>query len=127
MPVYVDSKVGHMIDIDWRRVYRDDASYHIDVDATIDIQVYTKFLAMHVSNNWTRISQVVDMILEIRGWFWESYLNDAKNFPGITCAPGQRNIMTARLASVTSQQMHELVIEFVKPLAESIGLGVSDD
>lgn len=116
-----------MIDIDWKRVYCDDASYHIDVDATIDIQVYTKFLAMHVSNNWTRISQVVDMILEIRGWFWESYLNDAKNFPGITCAPGQRNIMTARLASVTSQQMHELVIEFVKPLAESIGLGVSDD
>ena len=127
MPVYVDCKFGHMIDIDWKRVYCDDASHHIDVAAAIDIQTYTKFLATHVSTNWTRISQVVDMILEVRGWFWESYLNDAKNFPDITCAPGQRNIVTARLASVTPQKMRELVIEFVKPLAESIGLGVSDD
>lgn len=76
MPIYVDCQYGHMIDIDWKREYNEDGTHHVDIGASIDVKIYTKWLADQRQAQWNNVAAMIDELTEIRAWFWESFMLD---------------------------------------------------
>lgn len=127
MPIFVDCKHGHMIDIDWMTVYRDDGSSHIDVHAALDVIVYTKWLLEQSELKRMACARAIDQLLEIRGWFWEVYLEHASNFPDLEITLPDKNEAVNRLAQIDGAAMRKIAAEYVKPMAIMLDLGVSED
>ena len=117
MPIYVDCTYGHMIDIDYSWPERSSQESIIDVNAFINIRVYTQWIADRP--NPASDAAKIAAILEIRGWFWERHLLEASS--------AECSKQRAYHKSLTGKDMRKLVNGFVKPITESLGLGVSED
>lgn len=125
MTVFVDNKYGHMVDIDWN-TKESEGRKTLDVHAAIDIICYTKWLLDQPAEKQMAAAKAVDILLEIRGWYFESYMETAENFPDVQ--QGQHhNMYCARMASMTTQKMREAVVSYVKPIVTMLDLGVAED
>lgn len=125
MPVFVDNKYGHMVDIDWNHT-EFEGHKQLDVHAAVDIVCYTKWLLDQPEEKRLAVAKAVDILLELRGWFFESYMQNSKNFPDVQQGE-YRNIYMARMASLTTDKLREAVVSYVKPIATMLDLGVSED
>lgn len=110
MPIYVDCQYGHMIDIDFKRKYNEDGTHHIDIGASIDIKIYTKWLADQRQAQWNNVAALIDEITEIRAWYWESFM---------LCVPKGTNPDKATLKAAC--------VEYVTGYAAPLGLSISED
>lgn len=110
MPIYVDCQYGHMIEIDWKREYNEDGTHHVDIGASIDVKIYTKWLADQRQAQWDNVANVIDEITEIRAWYWESFM--------LTVPKG---------TAPDKVKLRSACIEYIAVYATMLGLGISED
>lgn len=111
MPIFLDCKYGHMVDVDFKRVFDEDGDYHTDIGAAIDIRIYTKWLAEQSALLWQEHAANINNVLEIRAWFHE------------TLSMSQNNDGT----KPTEGHLQNATRVYLKHYADKLGLSVSED